>query len=244
MLMSFRSICSREKDERTLVRTQARWKTWARRKAPAKYITGTGVHTQTPYNFNRKHSSLCNFDGRQKMKSGWWVAGALTSLRIFQHHPQKSFRLDQKYFETFIILGTGPFVYICISFVATVTLAPGTLLITCNMYLVFVHTVRKWCESAKAQKLRQRCEDGKDRQRERASAWDFCVYRCHFLATEVISMAKLHSQINLDVEVFVRMDGWMLKMPFEYRSRIACNLCLNCERVNSHTNTQWHTNYL
>lgn len=142
------------------------------------------------------------------MKSGWWVAGALTSLRIFQHHPQKSFRLDQKYFETFIILGTGPFVYICISFVATVTLAPGTLLITCNMYLVFVHTVRKWCESAKARKLRQRCEDGKDRQRERASAWDFCVYRCHFLATEVISMAKLHSQITLDVEVFVG-DGWM-----------------------------------
>lgn len=159
------------------------------------------------------------------------MSAHLTSLGIFQHHNQKSFQLDQKYFETFIILGMGTRAQrythhccCCGNF--------GAWNFANHVQYVFglVSMQRTMCETkASVQKHKSYEKDwhGRGSTREEQRQRLLCVYRCHFLATEVISMAKLHSQIILDVEVLrsAWMDRWMLKMPFECRSKIACNLC-------------------
>lgn len=117
---------------------------------------------------------------------------SVSSLRLgIFHHPQKSFRLDQKYFETFIILEYRlASVYRCCygNFGAW----------------NFANHVQKH-KSYKIDERKMGCKRGRASEKEREGY--FSVYRSHFLATEIISMAKLQqSNYYMDVEVFVRMD--------------------------------------
>lgn len=144
------------------------------------------------------------------IKSGWWVR--TLSLGIFHHHPQKSFRLDQKYFETFIILGMALVPLRCYKIDAW-NFANHVQYVFA--YKVYIHG-EKLGESAKAQKLQDRWEENEMEKRtsEKERESDFYVYHEPFFGNEIISMAKLQQSnyygrgsfpYGMDVENAIQM---------------------------------------
>lgn len=206
MLMSFRNICSREKDG---TRTRARWHTIGigRKEKPQQYwYRYIIIYNTYIYDFQPKTiPCLCNFDGRQN--EIWPMSVSSLRLGIF-HHPQKSFRLDQKYFETFIILEYRlASVYRCCygNFGAW----------------NFANHVQKH-KSYKIGERKMGCKRGRASGRVREREIFLCLPKPFFGNRNHINGKTTTVKL---LWTWKFSYGWMLKMPFECRSRIACDLC-------------------